>query len=898
MGKRIAITALAVSAAAYVAVAQTAPPKAAPPAKAAATRPAPKLSGGWIPRDGLVSLWSGEGNANDSAGENHGKAAGGVGFAAGRVGQAFKLDGKDDHINCGNGKSLQITGSQTIAMWIKPDRLGVRQNPIAKAYGGEGTMTLEPTGELSYFYGTSGMNLGSGRYAVFSTFGQAADTSTGACKVYSVRKTTIKVGQWTHVALVRDLVAKRIRWYVNGDLVTEAAASIPAAKASNLSLLIGKGYVASNFAGLIDEVAIWNRALRAQEVRVVCRQLSPLARGLVGMWTGDGSAADSLGGHNGQLTAGASYATDRHGNRNAAFSFDGKKGFVIIPDSEALDTDESFTLSAWVKPRVWRVPNLDDPLIVAKWDETDPGTGDYYLCLEVDGRARCGVSQGKKNYVHDPLISKSVAPKNKWTHLAMTFDRGKMKLYVNGKLDASKVSATVKHTHREEYPHDDVIIGAGWNNQHNFDGAIDDVAIWGRALSAREVRGVFEAHGLRDTLAIATAPYVAREEAADRVVLDDGRALKGTILNEAFELAAFFGKIKIPAKDVIGLAPAGGESRAWVLLADGQAVVGRLTDPDVHLKLTIGGKLNIPLSDTRQCGYRITKARPASAAMSGPAVALCSGHRLIWTGIKEQLRLRTPYGEVNLPIRSIVRIGLDIRRSGFEARLTNGSRLSGNLLPEELTLQLKLGPQAKIGRERIYALTRPAEAETPIDAAFVTMRNRDRLIGGFKDEKLTIRTKFGQAKLPLARILRMTLAADQAGKVAVEALIWDQSQVSGLLTDREIALAIRPDGPTLKLPATQVASILQPTAMPPPEIARKIEDLIVRLGADSYVDREAAEKALIKMGKGIVPVLRKHLKNKDPEIRQRVRRILEKLQPPSEEKGGDVFILPAEIDDI
>ena len=221
------------------------------------------------PREGLVGLWRGEGNATDSAGKNHGKERGNVKYAPGQFGQAFKLDGKGSHIAVPNAKALQITGSQTIAMWICPARLGLRQNPIAKAYGGEGTITLEPDGELKYYYGSSGRD--GEPYAGYTTLAAKAPLAGG--------------GKWTHIAVVRDLKKRKVQWYVNGvrakhntDVSAPAArirrpikdsyAVFASAKTSSRPLYIGKGYV-RNFTGLLDEVAIWSRALGEGEIHTL-----------------------------------------------------------------------------------------------------------------------------------------------------------------------------------------------------------------------------------------------------------------------------------------------------------------------------------------------------------------------------------------------------------------------------------------------------------------------------------------------------------------------------------------------------------------------------------------------------------------------------------------------------
>lgn len=103
-------------------------------------------------------------------------------------------------VDLGNPEALRITGDQTIEFWVKPANLSTRRNPWAKAYGGEGTMTIETNGTVNYFYGTNGGN------------GNPYQTFTNPYP--------LPAGVWTHLALVRDLsgAPATLRWYVNGRL--------------------------------------------------------------------------------------------------------------------------------------------------------------------------------------------------------------------------------------------------------------------------------------------------------------------------------------------------------------------------------------------------------------------------------------------------------------------------------------------------------------------------------------------------------------------------------------------------------------------------------------------------------------------------------------------------------
>ena len=167
-------------------------------------------------------------------------------LTAGRAGAAMKFDGKA-HVDFGNPKDLQITGAQTICMWVKPANLSARQNPMNKAFGGEGTWTIELSGAVTYFCGSAGKNA--------SPYG-----------AYSM-SSPLKSGKWSHIAVVRDAKAGKVTWYKDGQLVKSYKLRHSIAASKN-SLLLGKGYV-RNYQGLMDEVAIFNRALTGKEIKTI-----------------------------------------------------------------------------------------------------------------------------------------------------------------------------------------------------------------------------------------------------------------------------------------------------------------------------------------------------------------------------------------------------------------------------------------------------------------------------------------------------------------------------------------------------------------------------------------------------------------------------------------------------
>ena len=72
--------------------------------------------------------------------------------------------------------------------------------------------------------------------------------------------------------------------------------------------------------------------------------------GLVGYWPFNGNANDdSLNGNNGTVN-GASLTTDRFGNTNSAYNFDGLNSYIDCGNSSSISTPTNFTFSVWINP--------------------------------------------------------------------------------------------------------------------------------------------------------------------------------------------------------------------------------------------------------------------------------------------------------------------------------------------------------------------------------------------------------------------------------------------------------------------------------------------------------------------------------------------------------------------
>jgi hypothetical protein len=548
------------------------------------------------------------------------------------------------------------------------------------------------------------------------------------------------------------------------------------------------------------------KALAREVRRLPMRSFA--ADGLVGRWSGNGDSKDSLGRHHGTVKQNVTYTSDRHGQANSAFAFSGKGGLITVPDHNELDTDDAFTLSVWVKPNKLVDRNGRYAQILSKWNYSANGNGDYILYITVNGCPSLYVGHREKTHTEDSLRVPSSIPTGAWTHLAATFDRGKISIYVNGKLGATKTLATIKHTSRREYEHDYIAIGAKWDGKYSLDGAMDEVAIWRRALGAKEILAVARARSLANLLPM-PAPQVTRKTTSDLIRIKDGSVITGAVVNDAYLLSTAFGKVKMPARRVVGFtADRTKAGQVRFLLTDGQVISGTLRDQTVQIKLSRPAPLKVPPGDIVQCGYRITRDKPAVPKVSGPTVSLLSGDRFIWTGGLDKLVLKTPYAAIGLPAKSIVELvstGRDAKHLIHRVRLTNGSTISGTLAADKVTLKLQLGPKITVNAANLLRISREGKIAAPVAAATVKMRNGDRLLAKLVDGAFTIKTDLGEAKIKPSDVRTTTFDLKKPGQVV--ATMSDGTTLRGRLIEQTLTFAITGGGPIVKVTAVQIASI-------------------------------------------------------------------------------------------
>jgi hypothetical protein len=381
-------------------------------------------------------------------------------WSPGKFGSALRFQGQGYQcVNVPQSPDLELQESFTIETWVKPEGSGVEEPLIFKE---------APTFESHMAY--------------MLYLGLEADGKVGGYveepgwKKPEVTSGKLPTGEWTHLALTFD--GEHLRLYVNGNLVDTTAANGPQASKGPLKFGCAEVY-GQDFEGKLDEVRIYDRALSGEEVRrdkETALETPPVSQQPVAAYSfdeGEGSVAHDLAEGRDATIEGAEWTTGKYGD---ALKFDGEEDCVSIPASPGLRLGEEFTLEAWAKPE----GALEgDPVIFNGESSTAYALG---IGLPHSGKAEGVIGEEGGGTKH--LYSSASFQANVWTHLALSFDGARLRLYVNGRLVATEAVE-----HPDFASAGPITIGCSGVFGSHFKGRIDEVRIYNRALDGGEVAG-------------------------------------------------------------------------------------------------------------------------------------------------------------------------------------------------------------------------------------------------------------------------------------------------------------------------------------------------------------------------------------------------------------------------
>lgn len=399
--------------------------------------------------------------------------------AVGKIGQAKKFDGANDYLQLSVGafqSSISYTTNYTMSAWVYPTT-----NTVGTIFDIRGAGVNSDRNGLQSWNGAF-----VGGYYNGSVYVQKASGAVG-------------LNKWHHVVLINTLGT--IALYVDNVVQTGSMGL-----SLNSTDKIG-GNADQFFNGSIDDARIYNRALSAQEIKQLYQQgvgtvaakantkTNSLNTGLVGWWTFDGA------------DCGATYCIDKSGNGKIATStsasmpakvagkigqavkFDGSNDYMNVSNSSAVfNPTTSISVSFWANQNsCMGACSASYQRVIYKGSDISNGTQKGWQVRLTSNTVNLYLSNGVSAR---QAVSTSMQLKKSY-HIVgiINIASGMMSIYQDGVLKSSlDISAYINGVDFSSTV--DMMFGSEGSVFYN--GLIDDVRIWNRALSAQEVKQLYQ----------------------------------------------------------------------------------------------------------------------------------------------------------------------------------------------------------------------------------------------------------------------------------------------------------------------------------------------------------------------------------------------------------------------
>jgi len=422
------------------------------------------MAQGWLRDYTLIAHWKFDGDATDSTGDgNHGTAVGTPVYdPAGHIDGSVVFNGTTDYFELQGFPCVTGTRSRTVEGWIKTTAGGEIM--------GWGSPSTGAKWHMSILDGP----------------GVAGALQVDVWSGHIVGSTDLRDGAWHHIAAVLQNDSSpnvdEIKLYVDGKEedysdVLSMPINTGTEDLSRIGVYVaGSGGLYYFFEGQMDDMRLYERALSDEQIADRGGW-----DGLLAHWPLDSDATDASGDdHDGTAMGGLTYTGT--GKVGGAAVFDGSDDYIEIIGYNGVTGDHSRTIAAWIKT------SASGPMEIAYWGQA--GSGVRWKFQLIDGIGAAGAVQLDVSGGY--VIGSTDVRDGLWHHVAAVLEddgtpnADEIKLYVDGNLETISASASMP-----------VQTGGGVNMMiggilgttvvYNFDGQIDDVRLYGIALSQARI---------------------------------------------------------------------------------------------------------------------------------------------------------------------------------------------------------------------------------------------------------------------------------------------------------------------------------------------------------------------------------------------------------------------------
>jgi len=428
------------------------------------------------PTNGLVAYYPFNGNANDESGNGNNGVANGAALTTDRFGNAnsaYSFDGVSSSVDISTRSNVTGNNERTISAWIK-----IKWDSY---YGPNG---------IGYPIYNGGGN-GDGNDFTFMVTVPTPDRISLFVRRYNQDMGSITVpydeDEWNNIAVTYDGTnTNGIRFFLNGKLVGNRNEGSSTFNTVSVFPIIGKFTEQNNITyyhkGLLDDFRIYNRNFCDSEITRLYQSEAPpptpdlpvkLTDGLVAYYPFNGNANDESASGNNGVVNGAALTTDRFGNNNSAFSFDGNATITATDNNLPLgNTPRSLSMWIYCSQRIPDI-NIGTPGLLFKYGPEGQDTKFYTFAL-------WGNDMRLSNWSSPPDADYNYShPVNEWFNIIVTLDADNyINYYINGLL-SYKANFEVWNT------------GSNGNltiGQYLTNAKMDDIRLYNRTLNKTEIK--------------------------------------------------------------------------------------------------------------------------------------------------------------------------------------------------------------------------------------------------------------------------------------------------------------------------------------------------------------------------------------------------------------------------
>ncbi len=432
---------------------------------------------------------------------NDGILSGATRTFEGKYNEALIFNGISDIMTVDDSDSLDLASGMTLEAWVYP--------------------TLVPKGWRTIIAKESADDLSYSLYAGSKPGNKPAQQ----VNEQTLQGTQLPINTWTFLAATYDGSMQRL--YINGVEVASRNQN-GLINISDNNLYFGGNFLYGEyFAGMIDEVRIYNNPLTQSEilddmntpVGTIPEECIPTTCSALGYSCGNwddecegilncgtcgtgyncflgncilntepdnlaayypfnGNANDTSGNGNNGIVSGAILTVDNNGNPDSAYQFDGINDYINLNSNPLTDMTQPNTICAEVLPENYAIrPNYVNQHILHLYTDND----NYFeLTTTSSGGLRGIYRVNGTNY--GVGSSTTVFTNNVWKHVCAVFNGTAVKLYVNG----SSISL-FKYVITGSVGQANIIGAFNAGTSGNWNGTIDDVRIYNEDLSSSEI---------------------------------------------------------------------------------------------------------------------------------------------------------------------------------------------------------------------------------------------------------------------------------------------------------------------------------------------------------------------------------------------------------------------------